>query len=702
MRLPFGYALQKRANANPPLNMGGTVMLPSTLYSAQARTIRSDYENAFAPISAVVDEVVKREVHLADPRNPDNDISSNTPLWYALTQPNDRMDWLAFLSLLVSGFMALPELSLLLWHFDENKMPVAGAPTGGFDLNTIAGFTVLPRGSREISPQGEEQWRVYSLRGGQQVYKRDSVITLKYSILPDDGFTGVSPGSSSAQEAAIRDGLNQHERGFFANGATPSLIVTIYARSNEEFQAIRSSYESANRGPGKQGGAVYQKVIDNPISGATDSRIEITPVGAVNDTLAINDIVKFTSATITSNYGVSPIMFGDATTTTYQNQQLVDRNFYKRCEAVMLRLFSAFERELARVTHTYMPALPFKFAWTVSDIELTDELKVIADTNVSRVTALKALVDSGADVKTAAIALGLPEEWQGLQLQPSALGGLFGNGAQPALIMQANPQPQMEASNARRDPVSARQPDAISRVREMLLNIADHRLDLALGRVDNAAIRASEAAYVDELIAILNELANRGGVTAARQLAQEIKGYRVNTSYEMSVAAFQSIRDRAERVIGNYSDLLDSEIETMSAANPEGWTNDYAAAIATGAIGARINALVTAETKNAFQSGQYDSAVNVQNEWRQEEPGGYVIKSWHATGAQPCEFCATMEGVQAGIEDSFTPGGIIHTHGAGEEDNVTLVLDTDYDDGTFPDAHVNCECTFGFTAEVRG
>lgn len=700
MRL-FGYDLVKRQNAAPPYNNGGSVLLSQTPYNSRTRTIRSDYENAFAPISAIVDEVVKRNVHLVSPTDPDVDVSANTPLWYALTQPHDRMDWLAFLGLLVSGFMALPELSLLLWHIDANGVIIAGAPEGGFTLETIAGFTVLPRGTRGINGQGQEEWRIFSQKYGQQVFGRDSVITLKYSLLPDDGFTGVSPGSSSAQEAAIRDSLNQYERAFFANGATPSLIVTIYARNNAEYEAIRAAYEASNRGPGKQGGVVYQSVIDTPIAGTSNPHIEVTPVGSVNGTLAINDIVSFTSATITSNYGVSPITFGDATTTTYQNQQLVDRNFYKRCEAVMLRLFSAFERELARITHTYVPLLPFKFAWTISNIELTDELKTQAETNMARVNALKALVDSGASVADAALALGLPEEWQKLTLEPSTLGGLFGNGATPTILLQSNPQVQLEASNARRDPVAARQPDALSRVREILLDIADHRVDLALGRVDNAAIRASEEAYVNEIVDILNDLADRGGVTAARQLAQEIKGFRVNTHYEMSVEAFQTIRKRAENVIDNYSHLLDSEIERMSAANPDTWTNDFTVALTTGAIAARINAIVTAETKYAFQSGQYDSAVKVQNDWRLEEPGGYVVKTWHATGAQPCEFCATMEGVQAGIEDSFTPGGLIHTHGAGAEDNVTLVLDTDYDDGTFPDAHVNCECTFGFTAEVR-
>ena len=47
----------------------------------------------------------------------------------------------------------------------------------------------------------------------------------------DDGVSGVSPGSASAQEAAIRDRLNQQQRALFDNGATPSIIVTIHARS---------------------------------------------------------------------------------------------------------------------------------------------------------------------------------------------------------------------------------------------------------------------------------------------------------------------------------------------------------------------------------------------------------------------------------------------------------------------------------------
>jgi hypothetical protein len=199
---------------------------------------------------------------------------------------------------------------------------------------------------------------------------------------------------------------------------------------------------------------------------------------------------------------------------------------------------------------------------------------------------------------------------------------------------------------------------------------------------------------VDEMLEVLQELADAGGVTTARQLAQEIKDYKVGTTYVMSAQAFALIRERAETVISNYSNLLDAEIDKLIKANPDGWVTAYEASVAAGLIGARIEAVTVGETKNAFQAGQLDNAVNIQNEYRGVEANAYIIKTWHATGANPCEFCASIDGTQAGIQDTFVPDGLIH---AGDE---TLVLDTDYADGTLPDAHVNCECTFGFTVKV--
>lgn len=687
----FGYEIKKAEPTTNqltiPEHVSGSVYFDSLgglSYSMKSRTIRSDYENAFAPVSAIVDEVIKRNVHLASPNNPDNDITASQPIWGAFMRPNSAMGWIDFLGILISGFMALPELSILLWHTDGNKA-VAGCPEGGFKLNNIFGFTVLPRGSRYDDGTGEEKWRITTRKYGIQTFGADSVVTLKYSMLPDDGRTGVSPGSSSSQEAAIRDALNQYERGFFTNGAKPSIIVTIHARTDKEYEAIQRSYETNYRGAGKQGGVLYQKVIDNPVAGSTQPSIEITPVGAVNDSLAINDIVSFTSQTINANYGVSPIIFGDASTTTYQNQQIVDRKFMARVQSVLVRLFSGLERELERVTKA---PLPFRFAWDSTDIELTEELKVKAQTRVSNASALKQLIDMGADSDKAIEALGLGEEWLGL--------GLVSPTTMPAPTdPAANKAPEANATTGRRKRVAERQVELVNRVRDQLLDIAQHRLDYATGKVA-AALMPSEMDYAEALLATLQELADAGGVTTARQLAQEIKDYKVGTSYEMSTEAFALIKSRANEVIVTYSNLLDSEIAKLRTDDPEGWTKAFEASVAAGVIGARIDAVTINETKNAFQAGQLDNAVNIQNQYREQYPdaNARIIKTWHATGANPCEFCEKMEGVEAGIQDTFVPDGLIH---AGEH---TLVLDTDYSDGTLPDAHVNCQCTFGFHVEV--
>lgn len=691
MKFTLGFETGKHkkkeevANSLRSIGGSGLSLIDGASSDALTKTVLSDYENAFAPVSAIVDEIIKRNVHLASPSNPENDISSSQALWYALTHPNDRMGFHSFLGVMVAGFLVLPELSLLLFHKGADGKPKAGMPEGGFSINTIYGFVVLPRWCKSRQADGTEQWQV-KIAGEQRTFLRKDVITLKYSTLPDDGITGVSPGSSSKQEAAIRDGLNQYERAFFANGAKPSTIVTIYAPSKQEADAIKQSYEMANRGAANSNGTLYQTVIEGGMnSGAPQPHIEVTPVGGVNNTLSISEIVGFTSDTINANYGISPAMFGNTTDLNYQNRKIVESQFKDRVQAICVRLFGELERELQRITNT--PTLPFVFAWDNPETEIVDEEKVKADTLVSITTAITNLMKLGADSDAAVKALGLDEAWEGLNLTAPAPTQTFSMNSFPQL-------PQAPVENARPKSVKTRQPEAVTLVRDLLVDISEHRMDYKLGRVDNS-IMPSEQEYVQELVDVLRELADRGGVTTARQLANELTGYRVGRDYVMSDEAFSFISKRANKVISDYSNFIDEQIALAVEKDPSNWAAIYEESMQQGTVGSRINAISTMETKNAFQSGQLDNATRINREYQMENPNAYIVKNWLATGANPCEFCAGMDGREAGIEDTFVPGGIIHT------EDSSLILDDGYTDGTTPDAHVNCECTFGFKVVER-
>lgn len=635
----------------------------------KSATIRSDYENGFAPISAIIDEVIKRNIRMVDRNNSDRDVSLSQPIWYAINHPNRDMSYSSFLSVLFSGFLSMPEISLLLWHHNGERA-IPGCPDGGFTDRNIAGFTVIPRWAKCCCADGSEEWRIQT-KHGQTTFCKKSVITLKYSVLPDNGRTGVSPGSAASQEAAIRDQLNQYERGFFTNGAKPSLIVTISARNREEFVAIRDSYERANRGAGKQGGVVYQSVINNPIEGMGQPSISVEPVGSVNDSLAINDIVSFTSQTINANYGVSPIIFGDSSTTTYQNQQIVDRKFMGRVESVMFRLFREFEHELSRITKT---ELPYIFAWDSTDIELTDELKVKAETNLANVDSLQRLVTFGATVDQAVAALGLPESWLSLTQENPTVSEVID------VVNVKNEIPEHYE-------VKIREPKKLENIRDLLQAITEDMV-----KQENAI---SDEDRIAALIDILNVLHMNGATSTIADLQRKVDSEGIDIAlqeYVVSPDNVKAIDDRARSVLNNFESYINGEISKYMESTPEWWAS---AVMGSLAIANRIDMITIGESKNAYQGGQLGAAKQADNQISQGRKA-HLVKYWDASGPNPCEFCLAINGTEAGIQDTFVPGGVI-TAASGD----TIVLDTDYTDGTLPDAHAHCVCTWRFEIKVQ-
>ena len=67
----------------------------------------------------------------------------------------------------------------------------------------------------------------------------------------------------------------------------------------------------------------------------------------------------------------------------------------------------------------------------------------------------------------------------------------------------------------------------------------------------------------------------------------------------------------------------------------------------------------------------------------------YIAHKVDELSDNPCPFCVSMDGTEAGVADGFVTGGIIT-----DEDGRSLVLDGDYSDGSTPDAHANCQCVF--------
>jgi len=656
-------------------------------YTLPGLLSRSAYDNGFAPISAISDEILKRNLHLGDVNNPETDITKQFMFWNAFVKPNDRMGFMQFLDLLVAGFLSLSELSFLVWHSNGGE-PIPGAPEGGFTLDSICGFTVISEACKGYDSYGYEQWNInLGVGNGTKKFSREDVLTLKYSLLPDDGVSGVSPGSASGQEAAIRDRLNQQQRALFDNGATPSIIVTIHARSHDEFTTIQQAYEKNNRGAAKAGGVVYQSVIDNGmLAGMGEPKIVITPVGTANNQLAIKEIIEFTESTITSNYGVSPIIYGDATTTTFQNQELADRKFMDRVQAILVRLFASFENELSRLIN--MP-LPFTFVWDDVEFDLTQEQEIKARTKTENVRAFVGLVQSGATPEQAATVLELGDDWKKIAIvEPVTTPDIAP--AAPTLNMFKPIEPLMlegcscEAHNALPKKVSEQEQSAQKKILNILKKLAKDLFD----KKQSNAVSVYDQQIIDELTSVMAQ----GSTVAGTQLLNDVGDDLVLADFtSLSKASISKLEKRATKVVTNYKDFVTEKLNVWSDQDvKEAFSSFY-----SDKVESRASLISQQETKNAYQNGELDVGENIDKWLTKNKPQSYIVKTWRTTSDKPCPFCQKMDGTEAGIKDSFVPGGLI------DDGDTTLVLDSAYSDGSIPDAHANCQCVFKFSLKSK-
>lgn len=652
-------------------------------YTTPGMLARSSYDNGFAPISVISDEILKRNIHLGNVDDPETDVTTQYHFWNAFSRPNDRMGFMQFMDLLVAGFLSLPELSFLVWHVAGDKaMP--GKPEGGFTLDNIAGFTVAFNDCKGYDSQGNEEWQINlgSDYGGNRKYSREDIITLKYSLLPDDGNTGVSPGSASAQEAAIRDRLNQFQRALFDNGATPSIIVTIHARTRAEADAIQQAYEQRNRGADKSGGVIYQTVLNDPIAGiGSEPKIEVTVVGTPNNNLAISEIVEFTNTTIVSNYGVSPIIYGDTTQTTFQNQNLAAAKFMERVQSILVRLFGTIENEISRIVNM---SLPFTFVWDDATLEIVEEQYSKAQTQTEHTKAFLALTQAGVNPDKAVEILGLDDNWKGVVITPPMLP------QQPSLNIfeQGCTCPEHTHNELLPTKISIQEESAQKKILKLLKRIAK---DIFEGQTSNALpiVNEVDQELIDELTQVMQLGADKtgGDLVAGLEIDRSLADFGA-----LSPQTVNNLQKRASTVITNYVDFVTERIASLADDDPAKkvfvtFFREYGES--------KASTIAQQETKNAYQKGELDVAKNVDNWLSQNEPQSYIVKIWTTTSAEPCRFCRRMNGAEAGIKDSFVPGGLI------ESDDVTLYLDGSYTDGTIPDAHVNCQCVFKFELKSK-
>lgn len=697
-----------RANASqssqqtPQSVYGATTM---GLINTQMRTKRSDYSNSFGPVNALVQEAVERAIYPVGPTGAKL-MPPYPKAWQILQAPNTSMDFKSFLRSALIGYLSNSSVEMLAWHDSDTH---GSDPEPGYtDMAHWCGLTFLPKGSRN-NVLNQIQYQVLDAHGQRQIVTDADVISLHYSMDPGT-LAYVSPVSASHEFAQILDSLAAQVRAYYNNGAVPELIVTIHAKTNEEFQKIRRAFERHNRGPSNSFGTVYQQVIDNGVQGNNAPKIDITPVGGNGLDMNVKEICDVASQKINANLGVSSLIYGDTDSVSYQNQEVVNDKFNKRVTNTLKQFLSSFTFELNRLTG----GIGFAFAFDFEETEFAEKELTQAQTIYAKAQAFQLLINAGVDSDKAAAAVDAPDTWLGMaasrqQVTPQSISmapvNVYTDRQQPLSTSvdktvdkpaeTAQPKPEQNASG---DRVAERQPEKHDKIHDLLreMAIAHFKRALTPGRAND--VQDQDRKYILQLEALLQEIADNGGVTAARQLAQMIHSQTISTGYEIAGTPLHDLADRAANVIDNYSKYLDSNLDDLQqpyhdADGKEQTLSDdkilaiLLASVETGAIASRIQEIVTSEGKHAFQTGQLDNVEQIQ---KQVAPEGVVIqKIWKTTSGHPCEFCEAMEGTEVGVTDGFVVGGIIT-----DDSGRSLVLDEDYSDGSTPDAHANCQCVF--------
>lgn len=697
-----------RANASqssqqtPQSVYGATTM---GLINTQMRTKRSDYGNSFGPVNALVQEAVERAIYPVGPTGAKL-MPPYPKAWQILQAPNTSMDFKSFLRSALIGYLSNSSVEMLAWHDSDTH---GNDPEPGYtDMAHWCGLTFLPKGSRN-NVLNEVQYQVLDAHGQRQIVTDADVISLHYSMDPGT-LAYVSPVSASHEFAQILDSLAAQVRAYYNNGAVPELIVTIHAKTNEEFQKIRRAFERHNRGPSNSFGTVYQQVIDNGVQGNNAPKIDITPVGGNGLDMNVKEICDVASQKINANLGVSSLIYGDTDSVSYQNQEVVNDKFNKRVTNTLKQFLSSLTFELNRMTG----GIGFAFGFEYEETEFAEKELTQAQTIYAKAQAFQLLINAGVDSDKAAAAVDAPDTWLGMaasrqQVTPQSISmapvNVYTDRQQPVSTSvdktvdkpaeTAQPKPEQNASG---DRVAKRQPEKHDKIHDLLreMAIAHFKRALTPGRAND--VQDQDRKYILQLEALLQEIADNGGVTAARQLAQMIHSQTISTGYEIAGTPLHDLADRAATVIDNYSKYLDSNLDDLQqpyhdAEGQEQTLSDdkilalLLASVETGAIASRIQEIVTSEGKHAFQTGQLDNVEQIQ---KQVAPEGVVIqKIWKTTSGHPCEFCEAMDGTEVGVTDGFVVGGIIT-----DDSGRSLVLDEDYSDGSTPDAHANCQCVF--------
>lgn len=638
-------------------------------YQFMQSPICSDYENLFAQIRPMVDEMIKIMPYGVG-KNGAKLPYKRCPELELLKDPNDEMGWVEFADAMFCTWLSENELDIHV-HWNKN--------------GTIGAYTILPPQSRLYLGYGRWEWQVMTT-DGMEVLTDADVMRLRFSRSPRDLQKGVSPASAVRVWAQIDDLISQYQRAYFENGAIPATITFITASTEEKYLRTRDELENKLRGAKNRNKTVYAWRQFNNDTGESADQIEVKTIQGSNSTLAIKDIVSIINDRLNKSIGVSNFILGDDSSAKYDNAELSDHQFTKRrVYPALLKFWNQFQHELERVLGT---GLGYGISFDLAIPELTERKKAIAEIHRIQSETLVNLIEAGADSVSAVKALGLGKEWQ------NVANGIYAKGVSgelPAPIAIDYEKPKAIEATVDKKKAKCTCKHTVDELPPMTTE-EKQVYDLLLAMVD--VLKDGKTVDVEKTIAEMQEILEydaKNGATESlkalelltdKDVADEIRKAIKSNEVYYSKALAERLASRADQLVRGYHDYAKQVINEV-LNSPEAMTaNELKEKLEEVLPTSRAEAIARNETVYAIKSGRLEQDQELAKKY-----GLQIDLVWRTSGdSKVCDVCKAMEGQKVKLGEAFKQ---VET-----EDGKTWDATSWNDYGLIPDAHVNCRCYF--------
>lgn len=642
--------------------------------------ICSDYENLFAQIRPLVDEM-KTVMAYGVGRNGARLPEARTPELAWLKNPNDDMGWAEFADLMFVTWLTEDELDIHVWRDAQGR---------------IEGYTVIPPECRIYLGYGRWEWQVLTT-DGIEVLDEEQVMRLRFSRSPRNIQKGVSPASAVRVWAQIDDLIAQYQRAYFENGAIPATITFITASTYEKYDKTRKELENKLKGARNRNKTIYAwRQFDNDTGQSVD-QVEVKTIQGNNSTLAIKEIVDIVNDRLNKSVGVSNFILGDDSSAKYDNAELSDHQFTKRrVYPALISFWNQFQHELDRITG----GLGYGISFDLEIPELTEREKAKAEIGRIRGEALVNLISAGASGAAAVQALGLPEDWNAAA-EGIYSKGLTGELLAPVAIDYKAPAPAETTVDEVPSCPKAHEADVIHgqdctcHTMDKLPPMTDEEKKLynELIALANKIFKQEEYdidKVIDQMIDILNEDALAGKKSGAEALsllaeedvASEILKTISNGEFYTSEALQERISSRARQLATGYADYAEELVQKTLEGTESLTANEIAKRLEEVMPRARAELIARNETLYAIRSGRLE-----EDEALAEKYGLSVKLVWQTSqDNKVCPVCAAMAGTTVDLGKPF-PNEV-------ETEDGLAVWEQDSwnDNGRITSSHVNCRC----------